>query len=79
MDFTGLREKAQGYVMLSRVQELEQLIIKEDIPIRLIVPHPDALKELERMNKVALNNVLSCKYPVSLLSGQSLIDYIKNL
>lgn len=79
VDFTGLREKAQGYVMLSRVQELEQLIIKEDIPIRLIVPHPDALKELERMNKVALNNVLSCKYPVSLLSGQSLIDYIKNL
>ena len=48
-------EEAQGYVMLSRVQELKQVYIIEKFDPKKIYPSRKALIELERMNKVSWN------------------------
>ena len=48
-------EEAQGYVMLSRVQELKQVYIIEKFDPKKIYPSRKALVELERMNKVSWN------------------------
>ena len=55
VDLRRVFEAAQAYVMLSRVQELDQLIIVESLPREKIYPSQQALTELERMNKDALN------------------------
>ena len=49
-------EEAQGYVMLSHVEELLQTFIIDDFDPDKIYPSSKALKELERMNKVSLNH-----------------------
>ena len=46
-------EEAQGYVMLSRAQQLNQIYIIDDFD--KIYPSAKALKELERMNSVSIN------------------------
>ena len=48
-------EEAQGHVMLSRVQELQQVYIIAKFDPRKLRASPKALKELERMNKVSIN------------------------
>ena len=48
-------EEAQGYVMLSRVQELKQVYIIDKLDPLKLYPSQKALKELERMNKVSIN------------------------
>ena len=48
-------EQAQGYVMLSRVQELKQVYIIDKLDPLKLYPSQKALKELERMNKVSIN------------------------
>ena len=55
MDLTKVFEAAQAYVMLSRVQELEQLYILNLVPTENVYPSSQALEELKRMNKIALN------------------------
>ena len=55
-DLINIFEEAQGYVMLSRVEELLQTFIIDDFDPNKIYPSSKALKELERMNKVSLNN-----------------------
>ena len=59
LDFHKLRNEAQGYVMLSRVQELDQVFILESFPNEKSVAHPLALQEHKRMNEVAVNTNLS--------------------
>ena len=48
-------EEAQGYVMLSRVQELEQIYILDQFNHNKIYPSEKALKEVDRMNRVSIN------------------------
>ena len=48
-------EEAQGYVMLSRVQELEQVYILDQFNPNKIYPSEKALKEADRMNRVSIN------------------------
>ena len=48
-------EEAQGYVMLSRVEELNQGFIIEDFDPRKLYPSQKALKELARMNEISIN------------------------
>ena len=55
-DLLNIFEEAQGYVMLSRVQEFNQVFILDDFDESKIYPSRKALKELERMNSVAVNN-----------------------
>ena len=55
-------EAAQAYVMLSRVQELEQLVIINTVQKDKIYPSPQAMAELENMNSNALNSNHSNTY-----------------
>ena len=48
-------EEAQGYVMLSRVEELNQGFIIGDFDPRKLYPSQKALKELARMNAISVN------------------------
>mgnify|MGYP001197667309 CR=1 FL=1 len=61
-DFTALFGPSQAYVMLSRVQEKSQIFIivdeKKGIKREWLQPNKDALKELERLDKVSINNNL---------------------
>ena len=45
-------EAAQSYVMLSRVQELEQLIVIDSVQKEKIYPSQSAMNELEKMNEI---------------------------
>ena len=55
-DIENVFEEAQGYVMLSRVEELDQVYIIDDFNPDKLYPSKKALAELERMNMVSLNN-----------------------
>ena len=54
-DIDSIFEEAQGYVMLSRVQELNQVYILNRFNPKKLYPSQKALRELERMNKVSIN------------------------
>jgi ATP-dependent DNA helicase PIF1 len=54
-DIDSVFEEAQGYVMLSRVQELEQVYIINKFNPNKLYPSKKALRELERMNRVSIN------------------------
>ena len=55
-DIDSIFEEAQGYVMLSRVQELKQIYILNKFNPKKLYPSQKALRELERMNRVSINN-----------------------
>ena len=55
VDLSKVFEAAQAYVMLSRVQESQQLIILNSLPVEKIYPSTKAMEELDKMNKKALN------------------------
>ena len=50
MDLETWLQPAMAYVMLSRVQTLEQLFIVGTVPEDKIRPWPAALAEMERLN-----------------------------
>jgi exonuclease III len=54
-DIDSIFEEAQGYVMLSRVQELMQVYILNKFDPKKLYPSQKALRELERMNKISMN------------------------
>ena len=56
LDLRGIMEPSQGYVMLSRVQALSQLFIVGEVPRQKIFPSPIAMKELERLEQISLND-----------------------
>ena len=56
LDVSNIFEEAQGYVMFSRVQELNQLYIINEFNPHKIYPSSKALKELERMDLISMNN-----------------------
>ena len=55
-DIDSIFEEAQGYVMLSRVQELNQVYILNKFNPKKLYPSQKALRELQRMNRVSINN-----------------------
>ena len=55
IDLRSVFEAAQAYVMLSRVQELEQLYILEELPEDKIYSNHKAMEEIERLIKVSHN------------------------
>ena len=55
IDLTSVREAAQAYVMMSRVQTISQLFILNQLPREKIYPSPIAMEELKRLQAVALN------------------------
>ena len=56
IDIKSCFDEAQGYVMLSRVQTLDQVLILNNFDPKKVYPSQKALKELERMNMVSINN-----------------------
>jgi exonuclease III len=70
---------AEAYVMLSRVQELSQLFILGDLPDSKIFPSELAMRELNRMRNVALNNTLNNKALLSCINVYSLNAHFKDL
>ena len=55
VDLKSVFEAAQAYVMASRVQELEQLYILEELPKDKIYANQAALAEIERLVQVSKN------------------------
>ena len=55
IDLRSVFEAAQAYVMLSRVQEIEQLYILEELPEDKIHSNHRALEEIKRLIKVSQN------------------------
>ena len=57
VDLRSVREAAQAYVILSRVQALSQLFILESVCPDKITASAMAMEELDRMNKEAINKI----------------------
>ena len=55
VDLRTVREAAQAYVMLSRVQSLSQLVIIESVCAHKLYASPQAINELDRLTSLALN------------------------
>ena len=55
MDIASIFDDAQAHVMLSRVEEFEQIFILEKLPEEKIRASAKALKELEAMNQRSMN------------------------
>ena len=56
IDLRRVRKAAQSYVMISRGECEDQLFIVEKLPVDKLYPDKDAIKQLERMEKVSINN-----------------------
>ena len=56
VDLQTVFAAAQAYVMLSRVQSIEQLFILCSLPKDKIYADAKALEELDRLNNVSMNN-----------------------
>ena len=54
-DIESIFEEGQGYVMLSRVQELKQVYLVDKFNPEKLYPSQKALAEVERMDKVSWN------------------------
>ena len=54
-DLRKVREAAQAYVIVSRVQMLDQLFLVGDACIEKFYASPSALQEINRMNQIAVN------------------------
>ena len=55
VDLTSVFQAAQAYVMLSRVQSLEQLFILNEVPTKKLYADVKALREIERLESVSIN------------------------
>ena len=55
LDISSVFEDSQAHVMLSRVEEFEQIFVLESLPDEKIHASPKALKELENMNARSIN------------------------
>ena len=55
VDLRTVFAAAQAYVMLSRVQSIEQLFILHSLPINKFYADTKALDDLERLNNISIN------------------------
>ena len=88
VDLRSVFQPAMAYVMLSRVESIEQLFILEQFDESKIYGNKNAIDELERMNKIAVNqrptewnNLKENIERISVLNCGSLrpkIDHIKS-
>ena len=76
VDLRSKLQAAQGYVMISRVQESKQLFILGHLPQDKLFASPEALQELERMEKIAINNRM--KEEKAIISSINIYSLKKN-
>ena len=55
VDLRSVFQPAMAYVMLSRVESIDQLFILEDFDETKVYGNKDAIEELEKMNKISIN------------------------
>ena len=55
LDLASIFDDSQGYVMLSRVEDLEQVYILSSTNEEKLKPSPKALAELKKMNERSIN------------------------
>merc|ERR1719435_605527 len=55
VDLKSVFEGAQAYVMLSRMKELDQLHILDELPEKKIYPIKKAQEEIARLEEVSIN------------------------
>ena len=87
IDLRSVFEGAQAYVMLSRIKELEQLYILEELPENKIYPIQKALEEIIRLQEVSINNNPNLwdkalnpnVMKVSYLNTRSLVNKFENI
>ena len=77
IDLRGVKEAAQAYVMLSRVQALSQLIILDSVCAHKIYANEHALKEHARLTDVAINNRVGDRGIIS-CNIRSLVKHFKD-
>ena len=72
---------AMAYVMLSRIQTISQLYIIGSVPENDIKPWPSALEELERLNRIAINNPINQdkRFKIISLNTYSLRKHISDV
>ena len=56
VDLRRVRNGGQAYVAASRIKELEQLYILEDLPAHKMYPNRKALEEIKRLEEISINN-----------------------
>ena len=85
-NFKTVFQAAQAYVMLSRVETINQLYILGDVPVNKFYASPDALQELQRLETVSINRnkpqweqSFSWSWKIGLLNCRSLRKHIKDL
>ena len=78
VNLKSILEAAQGYVMLSRVQALEQLFILNEFPPEKIYPWPVAMEELRRLYDVAMNEKVKLKIKNSLILTLNIRSLVKH-
>ena len=82
IDLKSVREPAQAYVMMSRVQALDQLFILEEFPRGKVFPSEAAMEELKRLTLLALNDQRRAMKDLTLISSlniRSLLCHHRNL
>ena len=78
IDLKSVKEAAQGYVMLSRVQAIDQVFILNEFPPHKIYPWPVAIEELRRLHDVAMNEKLKMKIRNSLILTLNIRSLVKH-
>ena len=82
VDIKSVMEAAQAYVMLSRVQALDQLYILNEFPQNKIYPWDVAIEELDRLKSLAENDneqVMQRNSLVITLNVRSLLKHHGNI
>ena len=82
IDLNSVREAAQGYVMMSRVQSMNQLFILDSFESDKIYPSDIAMEELKSLYNMALNDQVKARQEKVLLTSlniRSLPRHHKNL
>ena len=78
-DLTSVREAAQGYVTLSRVQKLDQLFILNEFPKDKIYPSSTAMEELQRLQELSHNVSNQQDVLISSMNIRSLMKHHKDI
>ena len=78
IDLRSVREAAQAYVILSRVQALCQLFILVAVCAHKITASVKAMEELERMDKVSINKTIDSRFAVISCNIRSAAKHFKD-
>ena len=87
IDIRTVFQGAQGYVMASRVKDMKQLFVLENLPEDKIYPNQKALLEIERLWEVSMNNnptewendATDGVTKISFLNTRSLVNKFNNI